>query len=85
LGFFGLTQEYRAQLFQQIHEVVFYSNGGYDWGTVYNLPIWLRKYTFNTIKLHYEKVKENSSTSNKPKKTSGPDINPFYSTKASTK
>lgn len=34
---------------------MFYGGGGYDWNTVYNMPIWLRKYIFNQIKEHFEK------------------------------
>jgi len=34
---------------------VFHGGGGYDWNTVYNMPIWLRKYIFNQIKEHFEK------------------------------
>lgn len=59
LSFFGLTSEaapqIRINLFTQIHEIVFYGQGGYDWETVYNMPIWLRKFTFNKMKEHYDK------------------------------
>jgi hypothetical protein len=59
LAFFGLTSEiapqYRANLFSQIHEIVFHGQGGYDWGTVYNMPIWLRKFTFFKLKEYYAK------------------------------
>ena len=48
-SFFGLTQEYRFSLFKQIHEIVFYGRGGYDYITVYNMPIWLRNITFRFI------------------------------------
>ncbi len=48
-NFFGLTQEYRYLLFKQIHEIVFYGRGGYDYITIYNMPIWLRKITFKFI------------------------------------
>ena len=62
LSFFGLTSDnapqVRAALFKQIHEIVFYGKGGYDWNTVYNMPIWLRKYTFNEIKNYYEEQKD---------------------------
>lgn len=58
LTFFGLTQEYRLYLFKQIHEIVFNGQGGYDWTTVYNMPIWLRRFTFETLKEHYEKQNE---------------------------
>ena len=51
--FFGLTSdnsgEYRKNLFTQIHNIVYHGNGGYDFGTVYNMPIWLRKFTFQQI------------------------------------
>ena len=45
-------------LFRQIHEIVFNGQGGYDWQTVYTMPIWLRRFTFETLKEHYEKQKE---------------------------
>ena len=44
----------RANLFTQIHEIVFHGNGGYDWETVYNMPNWLRRFTFAKLKEHYE-------------------------------
>ena len=49
LTFFGLTSEYRKSLFKQIHEIVYYGGGGYDWYTVYKMPIWLRKFTYQSI------------------------------------
>lgn len=53
MDFFGLTlensQAYRKNLFTQIHNIVFHGNGGYDWFTIYNMPIWLRKFTFHQI------------------------------------
>jgi len=74
--FFGLTQsnssDYRKNLFTQIHNIVFHGNGGYDWHTVYNMPIWLRKFTFNEINqyniLQNKKVKE-AQNKNKGSKT----------------
>ena len=66
LTFFGLTSEIvpqvRANLFSQIHEIVFHSQGGYDWGTVYNMPIWLRKFTFHKLKEYYEKQNEETNS-----------------------
>ncbi len=59
LTFFGLTPEIapqaRASLFSQIHEIVFHGQGGYSWETVYNMPIWLRNFTFNKMREYYEK------------------------------
>lgn len=73
LGFFGLTPDivpqYRASVFKQIHEIVFHGQGGYDWSTIYNMPIWLRKFTFNEIKTHYEKQNEAIQKTNKDSNT----------------
>tara|TARA_R110000796_G_scaffold129826_9_gene245519 strand:+ start:500 stop:727 length:228 start_codon:yes stop_codon:yes gene_type:complete len=45
-----------------IHEIVFHSNGGYDWYTVYNMPIWLRNFTFKKMEEHFNKQnKENDN------------------------
>ena len=45
-------------LFKQIHEIVFHGNGGFDWHTIYNMPIWLRKFTFSQIQKHYDDENE---------------------------
>jgi hypothetical protein len=62
LIFFGLTTDTilqsRTAIFKQIHQIVFHGNGGYDWHTVYNMPIWLRRFTFNEIKKHFEEENE---------------------------
>jgi hypothetical protein len=59
LEFFGVTEdnvnEIRGNLFKQIHEIIFYGKGGYDYNTVYNMPIWLRKFTFNELRTFYDK------------------------------
>lgn len=74
LDFFGLTfdlaAEYRINLFSQIHEIVFHGKGGYDWTTVYEMPRWLRLFTFNKIQDFYDKEAEayksaNSKSGNK--------------------
>jgi len=65
LAFFGLTSEiisqYRSNLFTQIHEIVFHGQGGYDWETVYNMPIWLRKFTFSKLREYYEKQNQQNN------------------------
>jgi hypothetical protein len=67
--FFSLTPsqaaEYRHGLFNQIHEIVFFGKGGYDWHTVYEMPIWLRNFTMKKIQEHYEeknKAQKGTST-----------------------
>ncbi len=82
-------------LFRQIHEIVFHGNGGYDWDTVYNMPIWLRKFTFETLKEYFEKQKEEAEKQqnllkNKPsKEISRPNVTspkqPTYVAKAPKK
>jgi hypothetical protein len=66
LSLFGVTPEnapiIRRNLFKQIHEIVFHGKGGYDYETVYNLPIWLRKYTFSEIQKYYEAEAEASKS-----------------------
>jgi hypothetical protein len=41
-----------------IHEIVFHGKGGYDYDTIYNMPIWLRTFTFNKILDFYKKEQE---------------------------
>jgi hypothetical protein len=36
-------------MFLQIHEIVYYGGGGYDWNTIYDMPIWLRNFTHKQI------------------------------------
>ena len=71
--FFSLTPkeaaEYRQGLFSQIHEIVFHGGGGYDWHTVYEMPIWLRNFTFDKIHKHF--IEQNKAS----KGTSSNDIN----------
>ena len=75
----------RQNLFGQIHEIVFHGKGGFDYHTVYNMPIWLRNFTFNQISKFYE---EQQKANNKGKKKlddipTGPAIRkPDYTTKA---
>ena len=88
LTFFGLTPEYRFILFSEIHEIVFHGNGGYDWHTIYNMPIWLRKFTFNKLKDHYSPKKEDvvdESIKNLKIAPKIPIPKPTYSTRASKK
>lgn len=75
-------------MFSQIHDIVFHGNGGYDWETVYNMPIWLRRFTFNKIKEHFDKQNEEtekqnniiSNQSSTGKEISRPGVAPSYTT-----
>ncbi len=63
---------YRVNLFKQIHDIVFNGKGGYDWYTVYEMPIWLRNLTHKLIADDYAKenqrYQELYSKGNKGKK-----------------
>lgn len=37
---------------------MFHGKGGYDYETVYNMPIWLRTFTANKLKEYYTKEAE---------------------------
>jgi hypothetical protein len=77
LAFFGLTSDIapqvRAAVFTQIHQIVFHGKGRYDWHTVYNMPIWLRRFTFKQIADFYEN--EKSSYENKSSGGSKTEVN----------
>ena len=65
-AFFGLNldtiAEERMSLFTQLHEICFWGQGGYDFETIYNLPIWLRNFIFSRMKKHYEKDSNSQET-----------------------
>jgi len=73
LSFFGLisnsVSNVRINIFTQIHEIVFHGKGGYDWDTIYNMPRWLRLFTFSKIKEFYEQEKQSSESSSKGSNT----------------
>lgn len=80
LTFFGLTSDhapiYRKSLFTQIHNILFHGKGGYDYATIYNMPIWLRKFTFSEIDNYYKeeaKAIENAGKSKGTKTLITPD------------
>ena len=59
-------------LFYLIHSMIFHSKGGYDFYTIYNMPIWLRKFTFSEINNYYSDEKkeyENAKNGGKGNKT----------------
>jgi hypothetical protein len=48
-------------MFEQIHDIVFHGNGGYDWFTIYEMPIWLRNFTYNQISDYYKEKNTKAS------------------------
>jgi hypothetical protein len=41
--------------------MVFHGQGGYDWETIYNMPMWLRKFVFRKMKEYYEEKNNNNA------------------------
>ncbi len=60
----------RLNLFSIIHQIIFHGKGGYDFQSVYNMPIWLRKFTYNEISKFYKEEKEESERSSNENKSS---------------
>ena len=68
--FFGLTlnnaKQSKINLYSNIHEIIFNSNGGYDWNTLYHFPSWWRHMIFDKIDAYNKKQSEHiESQSNK--------------------
>ena len=57
-AFFGLSQDYRKNIFVQIHDLTYHGNGGFTFFEVYNMPIWLRKFNISRINEHLKKEEE---------------------------
>lgn len=84
--FFGLTPEDKLRIYSTIHEIVFHGNGGYSWTEVYNMPIWLRNFTFNKLKDYYAEKKEAEEKAIKNANRQASKIKkPAYRTRASNK
>lgn len=83
IPFFGLTPEYRLSLFGQIHEIVFHSKGSYEWHTVYNMPIWLRRFTYHKIDEYFTKQKEDQEKASGKQKLAPP-VGPAVQNKPAT-
>jgi len=83
LTFFGLIsstpeeiREAKVNLYKQIHQICFHGKGGYSWPVVYNMPVYLRHFIFNEIKVFYDE--ENKSSKNPPKNPNQKIIHPGH-------
>lgn len=88
--FMNRIKQLRVKLFSQINEIVFYGKGGYDFNTVYTMPVWLRRFTYREILAAYEReaeaVKTASESSNTQTLTKPPSLRvPDYSIKGPSK
>ena len=78
--FFGLTPSYKLQIYQEIHDLVYYGNGGFIYSEVYQMPIHLRRYHIKKIDVLHKKQNEEiqkarESTSSTPNTPRMPNIN----------
>ena len=80
-SFFGLTPQYRVNLFSQVHDLVFHGGGGFQYTEVYNMPIWLRTFHINKISEYNQEQNDKAEQAQKgstPNKSQvqGPNISP---------
>ena len=57
LHFFGLTSHYKMQVYQEVHELTYHGGGGFTYSEVYNMPIYLRRFSLKKIN-DYLKAKQ---------------------------
>jgi hypothetical protein len=79
-SFFGLTPQYRSDLFSQIHDLVYHGGGGFLHSEVYNMPIWMRRFHIQKInewnKKQNEEMEKQNGKSSPSSKPMGPSITP---------
>ena len=47
--FFGFNPQYRVQLHENIFNLLWHGEGRWDWDTIYNMPIFLRKFYIKRV------------------------------------
>ena len=67
--FFGYDRKDRPKLHEALFDLVWAGEGRWDWNTVYNMPIFLRKFWVRKINRIFDKQKEARDKQNK--KSSG--------------
>lgn len=73
-AFFGLTAEYKPMMHSEIFNLLYYGKGGFDWESVYLMPIFLRRFYIKKIneavqqenKMYEEARKKSSKSLDKP-------------------
>jgi len=46
------------QVYNEVHDLTYYGGGGFTYSEVYNMPIYLRRYSINRINKHLEEKQE---------------------------
>jgi len=57
MNFFGLSDEYLEAVYSSLHGILRYNNG-YDFLTLYNMPVQLRKWLIEKIEKEMKKEME---------------------------
>jgi hypothetical protein len=65
LTFFGLTADTKLQIHKTLFSLAYYSNGGFTFEQVYNMPVYLRAFYIKQL----EETKLRETELLKPKKT----------------
>lgn len=60
--FFGFKPEHQVHLHDQLFELVWAGEGRWDWDTIYNLPIHLRKFWVTKINKLRSELNQNKET-----------------------
>lgn len=64
--FFGLTPEYKFQVYREIHDLVYHGQGGFIYSEVYNMPIHIRRFHIRKVNdLHEERNKAHEDAMSK--------------------
>ena len=84
--FFGLEPKDRLRLHELIFDLIWHGAGRWDWNTIYNMPIFLRKFYVSQVNKIFaeqseaaEEAAEKRRNAAKPK-TKQPDTPPFFPT-----
>ena len=67
--FFGFKPEDRTILHENIFNLIWVGEGRWDWNTVYNMPIFLRKFWIEQVNRKHNEINEQHRKASKPAKT----------------
>jgi len=79
--FFGFEPEDRVALHENLFNMIWYSDGRLDWDTLYNMPVFLRKFfskKINKIFRDQEAAAERRIQQQRAKNIKAPTVPPIY-------
>jgi hypothetical protein len=66
--FFGFNASHRKIFHENIFNLIWYGEGRWDWNTIYNMPIFLRKFYINQVNAKHQEITDrNTKSSNSSK------------------